>query len=87
MFIPGLHVQVFKKVGKRFNSTRDSFKIPGRATSSGNGEITYTIKSNDTLYEIALKYNVSYRDIMQWNEIRNHRTIRPGQKIVIKTKG
>ncbi len=62
-------------------------RIPGRATSSGNGEITYTIKSNDTLYEIALKYNVSYRDIMHWNEIRNHRTIRPGQKIVIKTKG
>ncbi len=47
----------------------------------------YIIRNNDTLYEMALKYNVSYRDIMRWNEIENHRTIRPGQKIIINTKG
>jgi membrane-bound lytic murein transglycosylase D len=56
-------------------------------STGGAGEITYIIKNHDTLYEIALKYDVSYRDIMRWNEIKNHRTIRPGQKIIIKTKG
>ena len=54
--------------------------------SNNNGEITYIIKQKDTLYEIAMKYNVSYRDIMRWNNIKNHRTIKPGQAIVIMTK-
>jgi len=56
------------------------------ASTNSNGEITYIIKKNDTLYEIALKYNVSYRDIMRWNSIKNHRTIKPGQEINIKAK-
>jgi LysM repeat protein len=60
---------------------------PATPSTNGSGDIIYIIKNNDTLYEIALKYNVSYRDIMRWNKIKNHRTIRPGQKIIIKTKG
>jgi membrane-bound lytic murein transglycosylase D len=56
------------------------------ASSNNDGEITYTIQRRDTLYEIAMKYNVSYKDIMRWNKIKNHRTIRPGQKIIIITK-
>jgi len=56
------------------------------ATSNKDGEITYTIQRRDTLYEIAMKYNVSYKDIMRWNKIKNHRTIKPGQKIIIMTK-
>ncbi|MBN1290210.1 MAG: LysM peptidoglycan-binding domain-containing protein [Candidatus Latescibacteria bacterium] len=51
-------------------------------------QITYIIQEDDTLYEIAQKYGVDYKDIMLWNKISNHRTIKPGQKIVIKrTKG
>ena len=56
------------------------------ASSYSDGEITYTIQNRDTLYEIAMKYNVSYKDIMRWNKIQNHRTIKPGQKIIIMTK-
>ena len=52
--------------------------------ANDSGDITYTIKKNDTLYEIAKKYKVSYKDIMTWNKIKNHRTIKPGQKIIIK---
>ena len=58
-----------------------------QVASSSTGEITYTIQKNDTLYEIAQKYGVKYQEIMQWNKITNHRTIKPGQRIVIKTKG
>jgi len=55
-------------------------------TKSDPGVITYIIRKNDTLYEIARKYNVSHKDIMRWNKIKNHRTIQPGQKIIIKVK-
>ncbi len=57
------------------------------AATIANSEVTYVIQRNDTLYEIAKKYNVSYRDIMRWNKIKDHRRIKPGQKITIKTKG
>ena len=56
------------------------------AISEREGEITYTIQKMDTLYEIAMKYNVSYRDIMRWNNIDNHMDIKPGQTIIIMTK-
>ncbi len=56
------------------------------ASTNDDGEVTYTIQNRDTLYEIAMKYNVSYKDIMRWNKIKNHRTIKPGQKIIILTK-
>ncbi|GAG97301.1 unnamed protein product, partial [marine sediment metagenome] len=50
-------------------------------------QITYIIQKNDTLYEIAHKYGVSYNDIKKWNKIKNHRSIKPGQKIIIKLNG
>lgn len=65
--------------------------VASKPTASVNitqdtGDIIYIIKKNDTLYEIAQKYNVSHKDIMEWNKIKNHRKIRPGQKIIIKKK-
>lgn len=54
--------------------------------SADSADIVYTIQRNDTLYEIAKKYGVSHQDIMQWNKIKNHRTIKPGQKIIIKKR-
>ncbi|MDP2984863.1 MAG: LysM peptidoglycan-binding domain-containing protein [Candidatus Latescibacter sp.] len=49
--------------------------------------ITYIVQENDSLYVIAQKYAVSYKDIMVWNKIRNPRMIKPGDKLLIKTKG
>ena len=49
--------------------------------------ITYVVKKNDSLYEIATKYGVSYKDIMLWNKIQDHRKIKVGARLVIKTKG
>ena len=56
------------------------------AAVKSSEEITYVIKRGDTLYEIAQKYNVSHKEIMEWNKIKNHRIIRPGQRIVIKNQ-
>ena len=54
-------------------------------TKKAPGQITYIIKNNDTLYEIGKKYNVSHKDIMDWNKIKDHRKIKAGDKIIIKT--
>ena len=56
-------------------------------TDSEQEHITYIVQKNDSLYVIAQKYAVSYRDIMVWNKIRNPRMIKPGDRLLIKTKG
>jgi len=49
--------------------------------------IIYTVKENDTLWDIAKKYpGISDTDIMRLNNITDASKIRPGQKLKIKPK-
>ena len=56
--------------------------IPGGASS--NSSITYTVKSGDTLSEIAKKYNTTVSKIASDNGIANTNLIYVGQKLIIK---
>lgn len=50
--------------------------------------IIYTVKSGDTLWDIAKKYpGVTDTDIMRLNNLKNGDRISPGQKLKIKPKG
>lgn len=69
-------------------------KVPATETTSvisintpdGEGDfIFYTVKSGDSLWEIAQKYpGVTDTDISRWNNLTNSNSIKPGQKIRIK---
>ncbi len=49
-----------------------------------DGGVNYTVRSGDTLYDIAKKYpGVSADNIMEWNNIRSASSILPGQTLVI----
>lgn len=53
----------------------------------GDNYTVYTVKNGDTLWDIAKLYpGVSDTDIMRWNNISNAGSIKPGQKLKIKTK-
>lgn len=52
-------------------------------TASPSSTTTYTVKSGDTLSEIASKYGVSYKTLMEWNELSSTR-IQIGQKLAVK---
>lgn len=52
-----------------------------KALSVNDGSI-YTVKRGDTLWDIARKYNVSVRQLKEWNNMRSSR-IRPGDKLKI----
>ena len=41
----------------------------------------YTVKKYDTLYSIAWRYGLDYKQIAQWNNIGVNQTIYPGQKL------
>ena len=43
----------------------------------------YTVRPKDSLYAIAWKYNLDYRDIARWNGIAPPYTIYPGQKLLL----
>jgi lipoprotein NlpD len=44
---------------------------------------TYTVKRGDTLYSIAFRHGLDYRDVARWNRIGRDFLIHPGQVLVL----
>ena len=57
-------------------------KIPSSAGNNPNNMFMYTVKSGDTIYKIATKYNTTPQKIIDLNYLKNN-TIYPGQIIRI----
>ena len=60
--------------------------IPGGAGGSASSEgtaMTYHVRRGDTLSEIAEKFNVSVRQLMTWNRLRQSSSLRAGQRLVV----
>lgn len=47
------------------------------------GTASYTVKRGDTLYSIAWRHGVDYRDVARWNGIGRDYLIRPGQVLTL----
>ena len=58
----------------------------GGSASAKGTKITYKIKSGDILGRIAARYHVTVKQLMSWNNIKNAKTLRPGQTLVIYRK-
>jgi membrane-bound lytic murein transglycosylase D len=43
----------------------------------------YPVKSGDTLYRIANRFDVSIKEIQSWNELKSPERIYPGQVLKI----
>jgi membrane-bound lytic murein transglycosylase D len=50
-----------------------------------NVEIVHVVKSTDTLYSVARKYNVTIKELMEWNS-KTDFTLAVGEKLTIKSK-
>jgi len=71
------------RVGKKPASSASASK---NITSDKN-YIYYTVKKGDTLWEISRLFkNVTNKDIMRLNNIKNEKRLYPGQKLKIKKK-
>lgn len=56
-----------------------------KASTSKKRTVSYKVKSGDTLGEISEKYGVTVRQLMSWNDLKNH-VITPGQVLRIGTR-
>lgn len=61
----------------------DKLKVSGSSNSPSTGTKVYTVKSGDTLSEIAQKHGTSTKALQGLNGIKNANLIRVGQKIKI----
>lgn len=70
--------QVLKVNGKAGSNSRTASR--GKAEGKGK-RISYEVRKGDTLFSISKRYNVSVKQIRNWNSAS--RNIRPGQDLVI----
>lgn len=59
---------------------RSTSVVPGRSAGQLVNGI-YRVNRGETLYSIAFKYGVDWKDVARWNDIRNPYTIYPGQEL------
>lgn len=48
-----------------------------------NKQLIYTIKPGDSPWLIAKRFDLHWKDIAAWNDIKNPRRLRPGQELVL----
>ena len=56
---------------------------PNSTDGKTSQTLKYTIKSGDTLGKVAAKYDVSVKQLMQWNKIKDETSIRPKQELIV----
>lgn len=55
--------------------------------SHPEGAESYTVKRGDTLYSIAFRHKVDYKDLARWNRIGRDYVIHPGQRLRLSAPG
>lgn len=69
-------------LGSRYEEVQA--KVNEKLNSTNSSNITYVVKSGDTLSEIAKKYETTVAKLVKDNNIKNANLINVGQKIIIK---
>lgn len=73
-----------KYAGKKVETPQES--VQEVQVKPVTNDTVYTVKSGDTLFGIALKYNTTYQELAKYNNIPNPSIIHIGQKIRIPWK-
>jgi membrane-bound lytic murein transglycosylase D len=64
-------------------NTRTSSGANNAVASSTGRQVSYQVRNGDTLSRIAQVFGVSVSDLVNWNGISRHTTLRPGQKLTV----
>lgn len=84
LIFPGDSLVVSKNGGSSSSSSnKGSSSSSSSSSNSANTSASYTVKSGDTLGQIASKHGISLSNLMKWNNLNSH-LIHPGKKLVVK---
>ena len=61
-------------------------RIAGGQATRGSGVVVHSVRRGDTLYDIAMHYNISVAQLKRWNNLRRN-LIRPGDRLTIYLNG
>jgi membrane-bound lytic murein transglycosylase D len=81
----GMHPGDTLRAGQRLRLSRSG--RGSEVTAPSVRRVTYTVRSGDTLAQIARLFQVSVSQILAWNGIGSHSAIVPGQKLTIRVVG
>lgn len=54
-----------------------------KSNEKNSRKIRYTIQAGDTLIKIATRFNVTKKEILEWNEVKDEGYIHPNQELII----
>jgi membrane-bound lytic murein transglycosylase D len=64
-------------------STRAPAPAAGPVSRDLTRKLNYTVRSGDSLYEIAQRFRVTISDLVRWNGIDRNNILRPGQNLTM----
>lgn len=76
------HSRVVKREGSS-GSERPTRSAPASSRDRSGGD-AYLVRGGDTLYGIAFRHGLDYREVASWNRIPAPYTIYPGQKLSLR---
>ena len=80
------HAHPFDSINKRLAKRKRHKKAKKRAKKQRKSrKIIYTVRRGDTLWGVSKKFKVSRKNIAQWNKFSTKKSLRRGQKLIIKT--
>ncbi len=71
----------FSKAEAPLNASPELIRVSTPARAAPAKPSTYTVKSGDTLYAIAIKFAVELDDLLRWNKLSAKSVLQPGNKI------
>ena len=59
-------------------------KIRSASSKPSAEKLIYTVKKGDTFWKISRQFSVSSADILRWNKLASNKSLKAGQKLIIK---
>ena len=85
--VNGEQAYIVKYADNRYKTTFNGLWIDSTAVQIYKGSVSYTVKADDTIYSIAIKYNIDWKQLYAMNKFvigNNPDDIKEGQKLIIK---
>lgn len=68
-------------------ATPETSTRPAAGNGNGAGPATYVVRPQDTLYGIAWRHNLDYRELAKWNNVGGDYKLTVGQVLVLQPGG